>query len=311
MTTTLSTFTLSLNGLRVGAGQPIRITEVRGLDDMPEVRTDDQPRTYGDGDVDGDDAQAGRVVEVDLSLAGRDLAGSLTALRRALANPIGDMGELQVVGGLPGMPPLRMRGKVRRASIPTDRALALGHSTPRFAFYSPDPRLYGSEVVAEAYVSRPVQQSAPVRYDDPVPYDSPAVDYDAGRATVNEPAPIAPPFVFPVVFGGSSLGASVVATNEGPYATWPVVRVYGPTPPFSLIQSVEQHEVRYRETLPAGQFVDFDMRNRRVLLNGVASRRDNMSGTWFSLPPGQCTVTFSPREAAPSAHFELRYSSAY
>ena len=61
--------------------------------------------------------------------------------------------------------------------------------------------------------------------------------------------------------------------------------------------------VRFTGSLLAGQFLDLDMANRRVLLQGQVSVRQSVSsaGDWFSVPPGGGSVTWGADGSGPDA----------
>jgi len=88
---------------------------------------------------------------------------------------------------------------------------------------------------------------------------------------------------------------AVRVSNAGKAAYWPTLRVDGPSPnpTVSLVETGAW--VRYGGTLLAGQWLDFDMANRRVLLNGQVSVRQlvSFSGDWLCVPPGGGSVAWT------------------
>lgn len=307
----LSDLRVTINGFTADCSSRFAPAEIRGLDDNPEVRATDSPRPQGHGDHSGTDWMGPRFVEVDLSGVielGSDLTedGSLMHLRRALR--IGP-GEL-VVEGLAGLPPLLLRGKVRRASIPTDRDLAFGVARPAFQFYCPDPLRYSaSEVLLEVDL-REKPTVAATTYASPVTYSA-SVPYKGAESDVTL-VPIAPPAAPPATPGGrAGLIGALDAVNAGIYATAPVARVYGPAPPFTLLQGTTNRRWQYREAVAAEDYLEIDMKNHTVLLNGTASRRQHMRGNWFDLQPGPNSVSYLPSGPAVGSWFQLRYRHAY
>lgn len=309
----LSDLRVTINGFTADCSSRFAPSEIRGLDDNPEVRATDSPRPQGHGDHSGTDWMGPRFVEVDLSGVielGSDLTedGSLMHLRRALR--IGP-GEL-VVEGLAGLPPLLLRGKVRRASIPTDRDLAFGVARPAFQFYCPDPLRYAARETVVNLDLREVSATtttyaSPVTYDAPVPYSGASGDA-SGDALVYLTLPTS----LPARLGGrAGLIVSLGARNAGIYATAPLVRIYGPCPPFSLLQATTNRTWRYLVPVAAEDFLEIDMASHTVLLNGQQSRRQHMRGAWWDLQPGDNAVAFQPTDAAVGARLELRFRSAY
>jgi hypothetical protein len=274
----LASLVLTVNGLLVGAGQELRIAEIRGLEDLPQYRTFDSPRTNADGMDFGTDLQSGRIIEVDCVGRPSDSATTLNDLRAALIN---QMGSLRV-DGMPGLPSLLLAGRVRRRRLPTNRELASGVIRPSFDFECPDPRLFAAvETVLVA---------------------SPGSAVGVG---------ITPPLTPPLTTGGSAVGGHVQAVNEGIADTHPTFRVAGPVTAFSLLNSTTGRKLTYLQALAAGEWVDIDMDARTVLLNGTASRRAYMAGSWWSLPPGTSDVFYLPADAAVGSLMTLRFRSAY
>jgi hypothetical protein len=113
------------------------------------------------------------------------------------------------------------------------------------------------------------------------------------------------PVAYPLDYGiapGVTPGAVSVA-NAGTAAYWPRLRTDGPVlnPVVSLVESGAW--VRYTGSLLAGQWLDWDLANRRVLLQGQVSVRQSVSsaGDWLSVPPGGGSVTWSADTADPAA----------
>jgi len=139
---------------------------------------------------------------------------------------------------------------------------------------------------------------------DPLKYGPPTY----GTATLSTATPGAGkiyPVAYPVDYGippGVTPGAASVA-NAGTAAYWPRLRILGPVtnPVVTLVESGAW--VRYTGSLLAGQWLDLDMANRRVLLQGQVSVRQNVSsaGDWLSVPPGGGSVTWSADGADPAA----------
>jgi len=139
---------------------------------------------------------------------------------------------------------------------------------------------------------------------DPLKYGPPTY----GSATLSTSTPGAGkvyPVAYPLDYGiapGVTPGAVSVA-NAGTAAYWPRLRILGPVtnPVVTLVESGAW--VRYTGSLLAGQWLDLDMANRRVLLQGQVSVRQSVSsgGNWLSVPPGGGSVTWSADTADPAA----------
>ena len=275
---------VTVNGVVCGAGQTVRIQEVRGLDETPGIRTSDAPRPGGDGDYSGTDYREARVIELDLIATPKpaDTWGLLTQLRAAL-----QVGPAEVlVTGLAGLPPLRFAGKIRRARIPTDRNTMFGVLLPQLHIYVPDPRRLSAAVTVLTL--------------DLAPDGSPAPIY------------LVPPFTPPLLPQGRlGMIGVLYARNNGNMATDPIIRVWGPSPSFALVESSTGRVWGYSAAVAAGDYLLIDMRAHAVLLNGTASRREYKWGAWWSLPPGDVSVAFLPDAPATSAVVEVRFRDAY
>jgi len=140
--------------------------------------------------------------------------------------------------------------------------------------------------------------------NDPLFYGPPTYGY-ATLSTATPGAGKVYPVAYPVDYGiapGVTPGAVAVA-NGGTAAYWPRLRILGPVtnPVVTLVESGAW--VRYTGSLLAGQWLDLDMANRRVLLQGQVSVRQSVSsaGDWLSVPPGGGSVTWSADTADPAA----------
>ncbi len=105
---------------------------------------------------------------------------------------------------------------------------------------------------------------------------------------------------------GVTPGAVAVA-NAGTASYWPRLRVDGPSsnPTVSMVETGAW--VRYGGTLLAGQWLDFDMANRRVLLQGQVSVRQlvSSSGDWLAVPVGGGSVAWTDDGGDPAAKLSV------
>jgi phage-related protein len=104
------------------------------------------------------------------------------------------------------------------------------------------------------------------------------------------------PLDFPLVFGVGSSGGSGSATNAGTApAPW-TATITGstPNPKITHVESGKWLELSGL-TVEVGQTLEFDSKQRSILLNGTASRRGLLTpaSTWFALQPGSNTIQFS------------------
>jgi hypothetical protein len=139
---------------------------------------------------------------------------------------------------------------------------------------------------------------------DPLKYGPPTF----ATATLSTSTPGAGkvyPVAYPVDYGiapGVTPGAVAVA-NAGTASYWPRLRIAGPVtnPVVTLVESGAW--VRFTGSLLAGQWLDLDMANRRVLLQGQVSVRPQVSssGNWLAVSPGGGSVTWTADTADPAA----------
>jgi len=147
------------------------------------------------------------------------------------------------------------------------------------SLFAPDPLLYGASLFGAVALS--AQSGAGLVY----------------------------PLVYPRDYGapaGTTAG-SVSVGNRGTAAYWPRLRVDGPVPN-PVVTLVESGDwVRFNGTLAAGQWLDFDLANRRVLLNGQVSVRQfvSSSGSWLAVPPGGGSVSWAADAADPAAKLSV------
>ena len=96
---------------------------------------------------------------------------------------------------------------------------------------------------------------------------------------------------------------AVSLANAGTASYWPRLRIDGPVPN-PVVTLVETGDwVRFGGTVGAGQWLDFDLATRRVLLNGQVSVRHlvTSSGSWLAVPPGGASISWTADAADPAA----------
>jgi len=100
---------------------------------------------------------------------------------------------------------------------------------------------------------------------------------------------------------------AVAVPNAGTAAYWPRLRIDGPSPNPTVSMMETGAWVRYGGTLLAGQWLDFDMANRRVLLQGQVSVRQlvSSSGDWLAVPDGGGSVAWTDDGGDPAARLSV------
>lgn len=117
------------------------------------------------------------------------------------------------------------------------------------------------------------------------------------------------PRVWPRSWGlvGSVTAGSVVMPNGGTAPYWPTLRIDGPVPNPVITQNESGDFIRIAYNLLAGQWIDVDLGNRRVLLNGQISLRNvtTFGGTWLAIPPGGGSISWTADGADPAAQLTV------
>jgi len=245
---------------------------VVGWLDGPPVRSGLQPKAQQDGAWDGSGSAAERPLEVLGFIQEATPAAADAALRELTALRPQSVYEVSVsdteVGTLSCLSRLMSPA---RSEWFGDRAF-----TYALTLAAPDPLLYG-----------------------PPTYGS------SGLASATPGAGLLYPLAYPLDYGiapGVTPGA-VSVPNAGTAAYWPRLRIDGPVlnPVISLVESGAW--VRYNGSLLAGQWLDWDMANRRVLLQGQVSVRQRVtsSGNWLAIPVDGGSVVWTADTADPAA----------
>ena len=142
---------------------------------------------------------------------------------------------------------------------------------------------------------------------DPLLYGTPS--YGSANLTGGVGTGLAYPLVYPRDYGvvaGQTPG-SVVVPNGGTAAYWPRLRIDGPVPNPVVTLNETGDWVRFNGTVSKGQWLDFDLGARRVLLNGQVSLRQfvTSSGRWLMVPPGGGSISWAADAADPSASLSV------
>lgn len=240
--------TITWQGLTFGPGTRYPVTSLAGLDDLPEVRTNDLPRSFQHGDFTGADYTASRTVQLGLGLRGDipDDLRPLTAALIAATQPQTSPAELVFVDW-----GLMLRAKVRRRAIPYDAQNLWTSADAVIEFYCADPRIYSADehtVATSAY--------------------SPS----AGRSY---------PLTYPRAYGLAGQSGRITLANAGGSDAWPRLRIIGPVSTPSVEWTTGGLTLQLDVDLQAGETVDIDTRTRAVLYQGSTPRPD-----WVRRGPG-------------------------
>lgn len=143
---------------------------------------------------------------------------------------------------------------------------------------------------------------------DPLKYGAPAIGSTSLASTAGGTGRTWPR-VWPTDYGvpaGVTPGAVAVA-NAGTATYWTRLRIDGPVPNPTVTLVETGDWIKYTGTVAAGQWLDVDTANRRVLLNGQVSVRHLVSdsGNWLGVPPGGGSIRISADAADPAASLSV------
>jgi hypothetical protein len=109
---------------------------------------------------------------------------------------------------------------------------------------------------------------------------------------------------------------SVSVPNAGTAAYWPTARIDGPVinPRVTLNETGDW--VRVARSVAAGQWLEVDFANRRVLLNGIPTLSmasvTTFSGRWLAVPVGGGSISWAADSADPAALLTINgFEGAY
>jgi hypothetical protein len=171
-----------------------------------------------------------------------------------------------------------------------DRLRAIGQTPYQFTLYAEDPFLYSAEAIpvgpvglfqAGAQGGRTYPRTYPLRYHSG---------------------------------GGVGIPISAIVSNRGNSATPLKITLWGPavSPRVTLVQTGQY--IEFDLTLGSSDTLTIDMKNRSVILNNSASRRNKLTSdsTWWSVPAlGTYRIQFTAATWNSDARMSLIYRHAY
>ncbi|MGI3225228.1 distal tail protein Dit [Streptomyces sp. GTA36] len=126
--------------LTFGPGSQYAVTALEGIDDLPDIRSEDMARPGQHGDYTGPDYTEARTIQLKLGLRGQspDDLRALSLALRAATQPQDDPAPLQFLDQ-----DTLVYAKVRKRSIPYDAERLWRIGDAALEFYCADPYLYG------------------------------------------------------------------------------------------------------------------------------------------------------------------------
>lgn len=159
-----------------------------------------------------------------------------------------------------------------------------------------------------------LRYQAQLRAEDPRAY-SQAQSVITGAALSAAAGGLTIPFLIPFTFNESSGGEATV-TNNGNRPTPPVFRIYGQvtSPSILLVGSSPTKQIAFTGSVGAGDYLEVDVANRTVLLNGTTNRINLLnfaSTTWYELPVGTSTIQLQGTNFDGTARVDVYKRDAY
>ena len=249
-------YSFSFNGqVFGGAGSPYQIQSVEGLESLPEIRRQDDNRGYADGMFSGRDFLGGRSIFITFLTLG---SGSNTAQENY--NTIQSYLLPQTSGTTPLFFMLDgtqqyINARVRGLRTTLDPNYTYGYIVSQVEFFCPDPAYYNAN-----------DQTATLLYSPPT-----------GRIYNR---------TYNLTYGGGSSVITTTIANTGWATAYPTITINGPitNPQIGSVTSGES--LTFNGTYSDTDFIEVDLYNKLITLNGVSARNLLTSGTWFSAPPG-------------------------
>ena len=290
MATPSGNYQFGFNGwLFGGVGQGVQILEIDGLEDIPELRVQDDSAGYRDGMVTGRDFLGGRTVTFKLQImsdVNAPMQTYLQQLKQYLVEQQSGTSVLQFQ--LPNYNLRRLNGRIRKRVIKVDPLYTYGQAFADVELFCPDPRIYD-----DALFSTTFNPSAAL-----------------GRVY---------PRVYPMVYNTStgSIGNIQTLTNNGNVTTYPTLTVTGPcSNPYIYNQSTGQY-LSFSVTLGANDVLYADTDSKAITLSvsgGTPAPARNLlvnGSSWFGISPGSTTISFTTGAYTSGSLLTMNYRSAY
>jgi len=272
------------NWLFGGPGQGVQILQIDGLEDVPNLRTQDDNRGYADGMFTGRDFLDGRYITMVLQImTGSDGTPMSTYLNELKANLVSQQtGTSPLIYTIPGEGTRLINARVRKRAISIDPNYSYGFAKASVQFFCPDPRLYSNTLVSNTLSPLSTRFRTYAR-------------------------------TYPMTYtpSGTSGTNSATVTNNGNYTTFPTITVSGSC--VGPVVAGTVNGVRYSlafPTLALGSTDQLVINNdlRTVTLNGSPVRNLLQNGSqWFGFPPGvPATVDYAVTSGSGTCTFTYR-----
>lgn len=236
---------------------------------------------------------------------------------------------MEVTAGLYGGRPIVLEGKVK-GEDPTEylanrRALISACAIKRDSYAYPIPTrisfetLDGRQFFLDGFFRRPafteemiihckflLQFTAKRSYI----YD-PAI-VNSGNITVRVSGGVTLPATLPMTLSPSS-GGSATVNNPGNAPSLPTIRLYGPLSNPAIGNATAGITLQLDYIIPSGSYVDIDMAEKTILLNGSSTLLSTKTGTsdWFPILPGVNNLTLENDTTSDTGYATVTFNPAY
>lgn len=275
----MATATLTYNGVTIGAGSDLKVVELEGVWETPEVRTSDVDRSRAHGQWQGVDLLGGRAITATVQ-ANVPVDDPQWATVQSALVATGDELPLTVeLSGFAGGAQVLADVRVRRVSVPVD-VERYPFGVPRLVveWWATDPRFYSaSEVSESASISSPTGTG---------------LTFDA---------------TFDLSFGGPIPAGIVNVTNGGNFAAPWVATIAGPVTDPRIEHVDLGRTLEFDGTVNAGETLTVSSATRTVTINGTSRYSWLVPGSqWFDLPPGANQLRFAAQSGSGSGTLTFR-----
>lgn len=144
---------------------------------------------------------------------------------------------------------------------------------------------------------------------DPLKYG--AIEKVASTNLPSSTGGLTVPFTVPLSVDSVTVSGSATVENNGNLPSPPRVIVYGPVTDARLTNIATGETLFVNLTIEEGEYVDLDFATHTAYLNGTASRRGYISGTWFTLQPGVTEIAFNSPTYSATASAQIVWRDAW
>jgi len=139
-------------------------------------------------------------------------------------------------------------------------------------------------------------------------------DISSGLITRPSSGGVPFPLVFdPTIEFGSSTGGSTTINNYGNASVWPIIYLRGAMTNPTIYHQGQQKTMQLQTTLGTNDTVAIDMKNKTIVLNGNTSllSAKTSDSDWFSILPGNNTITFNTSLTSDGGTVEVTFNPGY